>query len=76
MKKVLFLILVIFLASCSQKYTPTSTSRENVYNMYGQKVLYLKLINNELDKGVYYIQVIDDEKAPYWTKSVQIESLK
>ena len=73
MKKVLFLILVLFLISCTtQKIT---SEKVKVYNIYGQKIIEVKsccdVKDIKLDQGIYYIQYIDDNN-PYWTKEVRI----
>lgn len=74
MKKVLFLIIMLFFTACATQESIT-TEKIKVYNVYGQRFIEIKThcdLNN-LNSGVYFIQIIEnDTDAPYWTKVVQL----
>ena len=67
------MMLFVF-ASCSTQKSITS-EKVNVYNIYGEKIIQVSPnLDNINQKGVYYIQVIENsESSPYWTKKVVIE---
>lgn len=69
MKKILlFIITLLFFASCStQSFLTTDNVR--IYNIYGQRV---ESINN--DYVIYFIQTIEkDSDYPCWIKSINIK---
>jgi hypothetical protein len=69
---------MLFLISCSTQQTLTTSNHQrvdiyNIYDMYGEKLYQVNTLDTEnLQSGVYYIQIIGTDDSPYWSKLVKV----